>query len=153
MYNVVLVEPEIPPNTGSIGRLCLATGSRLHLVEPLGFSLEDRALRRAGLDYWDQVDVTLWENLEVLHASAPRAKGARFFYLSTKATTAYWDVEFRRGDYFVFGRETRGLPESLLRQNASRCLRIPTEDATRSLNLATAAGIVLYEAVRQLHGR
>lgn len=151
MLNVVLVEPEIPPNTGNVGRLCLATGSRLHLVKPLGFSLDDRALRRAGLDYWREVDVKLWDSIdEIIAASSP---GQRFFFLTTKATRAYWDAQFENGDFLVFGRETKGLPESLLAARRDDCLTIPMSGSTRSLNLATAVGIVLYEAVRQLSVR
>ncbi|MEM9478513.1 MAG: tRNA (uridine(34)/cytosine(34)/5-carboxymethylaminomethyluridine(34)-2'-O)-methyltransferase TrmL [Verrucomicrobiota bacterium] len=146
MIHVVLVEPEIPPNTGNIGRLCLATGSRLHLVGPLGFDLDDRTLKRAGLDYWKEVDVHRWDSLEDLRESAG---SARFFFLTTKATKPYWDVNFEDGDYLVFGRETKGLPESLLDANAESCLTIPMKPAAvRSLNLATSVGIVLYEALR-----
>jgi tRNA (cytidine/uridine-2'-O-)-methyltransferase len=151
MLNVVLVEPEIPPNTGNVGRLCLATGSRLHLVKPLGFSLDDRALRRAGLDYWREVDVKLWDSLEdIIAASHP---GQRFFFLTTKGVRPYWDARFADGDFLVFGRETKGLPESLLAARSDECLTIPMSGSTRSLNLATAVAIVLYEAVRQLSAR
>ena len=146
MFNVVLVEPEIPPNTGNIGRLCLATGSTLHLVKPLGFSIDDRTLKRAGLDYWKEVDVQLWDSLEQLQGE--RGPGSRFFFLTTKSNRAYYDVKFRGGDFLVFGRETKGLPESLLAQNAAALLTIPMR-GTRSLNLATAVGIVLFEAMRQ----
>lgn len=146
MFNVVLVEPEIPPNTGNVGRLCLATKSTLHLVKPLGFSLEDRQLKRAGLDYWEDVDVKTWDSLDALiKAQQP---GARDFFVTTKTNRAYWDVEFRPGDFLIFGRETKGLPESLLTANEPRCITIPMA-GTRSLNLATAVGIVLFEAVRQ----
>lgn len=147
MLHVVLVEPEIPPNTGNIARLCLAAGARLHLVEPLGFSLDEKALRRAGMDYWDQCDVKTWPSLEALKEAAPEG---RFFYLTTKTQRVYWDARFQDGDYLVFGRETRGLPESLLEANAEACLTIPQQPQARSLNLATAAGIVLYEAIRQV---
>ena len=148
MLNVVLVEPEIPPNTGSVGRLCLATGARLHLVKPLGFSLDDRALRRAGLDYWREVDVVLWDSFSDLFDAVKR--DARFFFLTTKARRAYWDERFQDGDYLVFGRETKGLPELLLAAHAESCVTIPMPGSTRSLNLATAVGIVLYEAIRQI---
>lgn len=148
MLHVVLVEPEIPPNTGNVGRLCLATGARLHLVKPLGFSLDDRALRRAGLDYWKEVDVRLWDSLDALIAAAE--PGARFRFLTTKAKRPYWDETFCDGDHLVFGRETKGLPEPLLAARAGECLTIPMRGGTRSLNLATSVGIVLYEAVRQL---
>lgn len=148
MFQIVLVEPEIPPNTGNIGRLCLATGSTLHLIEPLGFSLEDKFLKRAGLDYWDQVQVRRWPNWDAFRAALPST--ARIWYLTTKTDRPYWDVAFEAGDFLVFGRETRGLPEPLLAQNAEYCLTIPMVAATRSLNLATAVGIVLYEGMRQL---
>jgi len=147
MFNVVLVEPEIPPNTGNIGRLCLATGSRLHLVKPLGFSIDDRALKRAGLDYWHEVDVMLWESFAALQSA--QTADARFWFLTTKSTRAYWGESFRKGDFLVFGRETKGLPEPLLEQNRERTITIPMSKKTRSLNLATAVGIVLFEAVRQ----
>jgi len=147
VFNVVLVEPEIPPNTGNIGRLCLATQSTLHLVKPLGFSLEHRQLKRAGLDYWDEVDLRTWESFAELQAAQSRS--ARYFFLTTKTRRAYWDIKFRRGDFLVFGRETKGLPESLLTANIDDCITIPVR-ATRSLNLATAVAIVLFEGVRQL---
>ena len=149
MLNVVLIEPEIPPNTGNIGRLCLATGSRLHLVKPLGFLIDDKTLRRAGLDYWADVKVTVWDSYAELQSANP---GGRFWYLTTKSKRRYWDAAFQDGDFLVFGRETKGLPEPLLNENADRTLTIPmVSESTRSLNLATAAGIVLYEAVRQLN--
>lgn len=150
MLNVVLVEPEIPPNTGNIARLCLAASARLHLVGPLGFSLDEKALRRAGMDYWDQCDIRLWESLEELRASDP---SGRFFFLTTKSRAPYWNAAFREGDYLVFGRESRGLPETLLAEHSESCLTIPMASGARSLNLATAAGIVLFEAVRQLESR
>ncbi len=146
LFNVVLVEPEIPPNTGNVGRLCLATRSTLHLVKPFGFSLEDRQLKRAGLDYWDEVDVRTWESFA--HLQAGQVQGTRYFFLTTKATRAYHEVRFRRGDFLVFGRETKGLPERLLQTNHDDCITIPMH-GTRSLNLATAVAIVLFEAVRQ----
>lgn len=148
MFHVVLVEPEIPPNTGNVGRLCLATGAHLHLIKPLGFSLDDKALKRAGLDYWAEVKVTLWDSLEALRAA--QSESARFFFLTTKSRRPYWDVPFADGDFLVFGRETKGLPEPLLAANAETCLTIPMPGSTRSLNLATSVGIVLYEAVRQI---
>ena len=148
MFNVVLVEPEIPPNTGNVGRLCLATKSTLHLVKPLGFSLDDRQLKRAGLDYWDEVDLKTWDSLDLL-LKAKRADN-RYFFVTTKTRRAYWDAKFKPGDFLIFGRETKGLPESLLSAHEEDCVTIPMEDA-RSLNLATAVGIVLYEAIRQQH--
>jgi tRNA (cytidine/uridine-2'-O-)-methyltransferase len=151
MFHVVLVEPEIPPNTGNIARLCLATGSRLHLVKPLGFSLDEKSLRRAGLDYWQDVDLRIWDSFDQLFEDAGGGEGtARFHFLTTKASQAYWSASFQPGDYLVFGRETKGLPESLLEKHPDRLLTIPMPgDAARSLNLATSAGIVLYEALRQ----
>ena len=146
MFNVVLVEPEIPPNTGNIGRLCLATGSILHLVRPFGFSLEQRQLRRAGLDYWDEVQLQLWDSFDALQQA--QSADARYFFLTTKAERPYYTVNFRNGDFLVFGRETKGLPHKLLAANADDCITIPMH-GTRSLNLATAVAIVLFEAVRQ----
>ncbi|MEO7166181.1 MAG: tRNA (cytidine(34)-2'-O)-methyltransferase [Chthoniobacterales bacterium] len=146
MFHVVLVEPEIPPNTGNIGRLCLATRSTLHLVGPLGFALDDRTLKRAGLDYWAEVDVRTWKTLVELQAGQPT--GARYFYLTTKSTRPYHAVSFQPGDFLIFGRETKGLPEPLLEENREHLLTIPMH-GTRSLNLATAVAIVLFEAMRQ----
>jgi len=146
MFNIVLVEPEIPPNTGNVGRLCLATVSVLHLVEPFGFSLDDKQLKRAGLDYWDEVQVQTWKSFAQLQASQPA--DARFFFLTTKSKMPYFEIKFQPNDFLVFGRETKGLPESMLAANESRTLTIPMR-GTRSLNLATAVAIVLFEAVRQ----
>ena len=147
MIVVALVEPEIPPNTGNIARLCAATNTPLHIVGVTGFRMDDRALRRAGLDYWPEVQLTRHANLDALYASLPHA---RFLYLTTKADRSYTDWEFHQDDCLVFGRETRGLPEDLLRANWENCLRIPIlNPRIRSLNLATAAGIVLFEALRQ----
>ncbi|MBJ7259661.1 MAG: tRNA (cytidine(34)-2'-O)-methyltransferase [Chthoniobacterales bacterium] len=147
MLHVVLVEPEIPQNTGNIARTCLAAGARLHLVEPLGFEIDGAALRRAGMDYWAQCDVRRWASLEALRAEAP---DGRFFFLTTKARTSYWEALFADGDYLVFGRETRGLPMSLLAAEPRNLLTIPMQAGARSLNLATSVGIVLYEAARQI---
>ena len=152
MLNVVLVEPEIPPNTGNIGRLCLASGSRLHLVKPLGFDLDAKQVRRAGLDYWDQVDLRLWDSFSQLRASIDRTGDTpRLFLATTKGATPHWDARFSDGDFLVFGRETKGLPESLLARHPEDCIRIPMQPEARSLNLATAVGIVLFEALRQIH--
>ena len=149
MLNVVLFEPEIPPNTGNIGRLCHAAGAVLHLIEPLGFSLDEKALKRAGLDYWRELTPTLWPTFEVFLESVP--EDSAVYYLTTKAERIYWDVNFKRGDYLVFGPETRGLPDSLLQKTGETCLTIP-QVRGRSLNLATAAGIVLFEGIRQVSG-
>ncbi len=147
MIRVALVEPEIPPNTGNIARLCAATNVPLHIVGATGFRLDDRAVRRAGLDYWPHVTLSRHPTLSDLHESLPTA---RFLYLTTKATRSYADWSFLPDDCLVFGRETRGLPQSVLATNWDRCLTIPMPNAkVRSLNLATAVGIVLYEALRQ----
>lgn len=143
--HIVLVEPEIPHNTGSAGRLALATDSTLHLIKPLGFSLDDKSVRRAGLDYWKDVELRVWESFDELLAAHP---DARIWFLSTKAKKSAWSVEFQQDDFLVFGRETKGLPEEWL---DDRAIRIPMKkDSTRSLNLATSVAIVLYEAQRQI---
>jgi len=147
MIHVALVEPEIPPNTGNIARLCAATFSPLHIVGATGFRMDDRTLKRAGLDYWSEVKLSRHIDLHGLCTALP---DSRFLYLTTKATRCYADWEFKDGDCLVFGRETRGLPEDLLNANADRCLTIPMPNPNvRSLNLATSVGIVLYEALRQ----
>jgi tRNA (cytidine/uridine-2'-O-)-methyltransferase len=148
MFNIVLHEPEIPHNAGAAGRLALATDSTLHLVKPLGFSLDDKQVRRTGLDYWQNVKLRVWENFEDLQAAADAA--AHFWFLSSKASASPWQAHFRPGDYLVFGPETRGLAEELLSAAGGQSLRIPmAPGGTRSLNLSTAVAIVLYEAVRQ----
>lgn len=146
-FNLVLVEPEIPPNTGSVARLCGATDSVLHLVHPLGFSTEDKHLKRAGLDYWPHVNIKHWQTLdEFLQAPDER----RLFFFTTKTERPYHQAGFSPGDYLIFGRETKGLPEEILALYADRCYTIPmTNPHIRSLNLAMSAGIVLYEALRQ----
>jgi tRNA (cytidine/uridine-2'-O-)-methyltransferase len=147
MIRVALVEPEIPQNTGNIARLCAATCVPLHIVGVTGFRLDDRTVRRAGLDYWPEVLLTRHRDLEALGDALPES---RFVYLTTKAERAYTDWRFELDDCLVFGRETRGLPEELLRANWERCLTIPMlNPKVRSLNLATSVGIVLYEALRQ----
>jgi tRNA (cytidine/uridine-2'-O-)-methyltransferase len=148
MFHIVLIEPEIPHNAGAAGRLALATDSTLHLVEPLGFSLEDKYVRRTGLDYWQDVKLRVWKSFDELCAAA--ATDARYWYLSTKVTRSPWQADFQPGDYLVFGRETQGLPENLVAAAGEQALRIPmAPGGTRSLNLATAIAIVLYEAARQ----
>ena len=148
MLSVALVEPEIPPNTGNIARLCAATNAPLHIVGVTGFRMDDRALKRAGLDYWPEVKLTRHRDLEALYQSLPHA---RFVYLTTKAERLYTDWTFQNDDCLVFGPETRGLPEKLLNANWNHCLKIPMFNPNvRSLNLATAVGIVLYEGLRQL---
>lgn len=146
--HVALIEPEIPPNTGNIARLCGATFTPLHLVGRLGFRTDDKAVRRAGLDYWSEVDISYHMNIGALYDALP---GSRFLYFTTKVERAYTDFEYARGDCLVFGRETRGLPEDLLRANPDRCLTIPMlNPRVRSLNLATSVAIALYEAIRQV---
>ena len=146
-FHIVLVEPEIPPNTGSIARLCGATDSTLHLVHPLGFRTDDRHLKRAGLDYWPHVHIVHWPDLDsFLAAQAER----RLYFFTTKSERAYTSAAYRPGDMLIFGRETKGLPEEILALYSERCLGIPMSNPhIRSLNLAMAAGIVLYEAIRQ----
>lgn len=147
MFHVALVEPEIPQNTGNIARLCAATITDLHIVGMPGFRLDDRAVRRAGLDYWDQVSIQRHRDLEELSASL---RHPRFLFFSTKAERSLWEQTFQPNDCLVFGPETRGLPESLLRENWDRCVRVPmTNPNVRSLNLANTVAIALYEALRQ----
>lgn len=146
-FHIVLLEPEIPPNTGNIARLCGATGTILHLVEPLGFSIDDRQLKRAGLDYWDAVDIRRWPSLEAFQEACP---SARCWYTTKKAARSYIAADYQPGDFLFFGKETVGLPEALLAANPDRAIRIPIHSPiVRSLNLSTAAGIILYEALRQ----
>ena len=146
MFNIVLVEPEIPQNTGNIARTCAATGCRLHLVKPLGFEVSDKYLKRAGLDYWQYVDIKYWENFEELQAAFPQG---RFFYFTTKALNCYTDIEYTDGDFLVFGKETRGLPEELLKANEERCVRLPMRGIIRSLNLSNSVAVGVYEVLRQ----
>jgi len=146
-FHIVLIEPEIPPNTGNIARLCGATGSVLHLVGELGFSIDDKHLKRAGLDYWEAVDIRRWDSFAELQAMLP---DGRFWYTSKKASLSYIQADYKPGDFLVFGKETLGLPEELLSANSERAIRIPIRSpVVRSLNLATAAGVILYEALRQ----
>lgn len=147
--NIVLVEPKIPVNTGAIGRLCLATGSTLHLIEPLGFEISDSKLKRAGLDYWKHVQVKIHKSLEEFFASIPKESPKVFF--STKASAIFYEHEFQAGSYLFFGSETEGLSEEIRNTHAKSVYRIPQyDDRVRSLNLANAASIVVYEAIRQL---
>ena len=145
--HVALVEPEIPPNTGNIARLCAATRTPLHIVGVTGFRMDDRTLKRAGLDYWDEVDLHRHIDLDSLYTSLPES---RFLYLSTKVERPYFDWQYSDGDCLIFGPETRGLPAAVLDANSNRCLTIPMPNKNvRSLNLSTSVGIVLYEAYRQ----
>lgn len=146
-FHIVLIEPEIPPNTGNIARLCGATETVLHLVGKLGFSIDDRQLKRAGLDYWPAIRLQQWPDLTTLQQAHPEG---RFWYTSKRGGCSYVEASFEAGDFLVFGKETEGLPEALLEANPDRTLRIPIfSPLVRSLNLSTAAGIVLYEALRQ----
>ncbi len=147
MLNIVLVEPEIHTNTGNISRTCVCTGASLHLVRPLGFSVDSKQLRRAGLDYWDALNVQYYDNFARVQETFPQG---RFFFASTKARRTYADVSYQAGDFLVFGRETKGLPEELIEANLETAIRIPMLETARSLNLSNAASIVLYEALRQL---
>lgn len=145
-FHIVLVEPEIPYNTGNIARTCAATGAKLHLVRPLGFSTDDRYLKRAGCDYWHDVDITYYDAFDEVRAAFPNG---RFFYTTTKADKTFTDFAFQEGDLFVFGKETAGLPQELLQANWKTCMRIPMRSEVRSLNLSNTAAIVVYEALRQ----
>jgi tRNA (cytidine/uridine-2'-O-)-methyltransferase len=146
--NLVLVEPEIPPNTGNVARLCAATKTRLHLIEPLGFDLSDKQLKRAGMDYWRQVEWQRWTNWAAFQAALPA--GARLWFVESDGPKLYSEVSFAPDDYLVFGRETAGLPRQLLEQNRDHWLRIPMfNPASRSLNLSNCAALVLFEALRQ----
>ncbi len=152
MINIVLHEPEMPANTGNIGRTCVATGSSLHLIEPLGFRINDKMLERAGLDYWPRLDVHyyndinhFYENISYGSSDAPRV-----FYATTKAQHTYADVEYHDGDFIMFGKESAGIPEEILIQHPGECIRIPMMPGERSLNLSNSVAIVLYEALRQL---
>ena len=144
--NIVLHEPEIPANTGNIGRTCVATGTRLHLIEPLGFRLNEKAIKRAGMDYWDDLDVTTYLDYEDFLAKNP---GAKIYYATTKAPQTYTDVEFEEDAYIMFGKESAGIPEEILLKNQATAIRIPMIGDIRSLNLSNSVAIVLYEALRQ----
>ena len=147
MLNIVLVEPEIPQNCGNIARTCAATKSRLHLIRPLGFDISEKAVRRAGLDYWNLVEVVDYENLEDFFA---RNQVERMWCLSTKAPRCYTEATFRDGDYLFFGKETKGLPEAFLEEHRESCVKIPMLEDARSLNLSNAVAITVYEALRQM---
>ncbi len=144
--NIVLLEPEIPANTGNIGRTCVVTGSSLHLIKPLGFEINEKTLKRAGLDYWSKLDVTLYDDYDSFRSLN---ENKRIWYLTTKAERSYAAADFRPGDYLMFGKETAGIPEEILVENRDRCIRIPMMKDERSLNLSNAVAIVLYEALRQ----
>lgn len=147
MLNIVLHEPEMPANTGNIGRSCVITGARLHLIEPMGFNLSEKMLKRAGLDYWPRLDVTTYADYDDFLTKNP---DARIFYATTKAKHRYTDVEFHDGDYIMFGKESAGIPEEILIKHPDQCIRIPMLPEERSLNLSNSVSIILYEALRQL---
>jgi len=147
MFNIVLYNPQIPNNTGSIGRLCVNTASSLHLIKPLGFDIDEKAVRRAGLDYWHKLELHVWEDLESFFAA--QEDDARYFYATTKTDTPYFDRAFQKNDFLFFGSETKGLPSELLEADPDRCMTIPMTKEGRSLNLAVSTGIILYEAIKQ----
>ena len=144
--NIVLHEPEIPQNTGNIARTCAATGAALHLIRPLGFAIDDRKLKRAGLDYWHQLDITYYDGLDDFYAKNPLAE---VYYFSTKAQHLYTEIEYPNPVYIMFGKETKGLPEELLHNNPERCVRLPMREGLRSLNLSNSVAIAVYEILRQ----
>ena len=146
MLNIVLLEPEIPANTGNIGRTCVASGTRLHLIEPLGFSLSEKALKRAGMDYWKDLDVTTYIDYQDF---LDRNPGAKIYMATTKARKIYTEVSYEDDCYIMFGKESAGIPEEILVQNQENCIRIPMMEKIRSLNLGNSVAIVLYEALRQ----
>lgn len=146
MLNIVLHQPEIPANTGNIGRTCVATGTRLHLIEPLGFRLNEKALKRAGMDYWPDLDVTVYVNYKEFLEQNP---DARIYYATTKAKRVYTDISYEPDAYIMFGKESAGIPEDILVDNEENCVRIPMIGDIRSLNLSNSVAIVLYEALRQ----
>ncbi len=147
MLNIVLVEPEIPANTGNISRTCAVTGASLHLVRPLGFDISEKQVRRAGLDYWKYLDITLYDGIDDFFK---KNQGGRFFFCTTKAKNAYTEMKYEKNDFLIFGKETKGLPEELLKEHPEECIRIPMLPTLRSLNLSNAVAIVAYEALRQI---
>lgn len=146
ILNIVLVEPEIPQNTGNVARTCAATGARLHLVGPMGFKIDDKKLKRAGLDYWSFLDITYYENIQEFFE---KNAGGKFYYFTTKAPQKYTDPDYRDGCYLLFGKETAGLPEKLLSENKETCVRLPMRGQARSLNLSNTVAIATYEVLRQ----
>lgn len=147
MFNIVLVEPQIPPNTGTIGRLCVNLGATLHLVKPLGFDIDDKAVKRAGLDYWDKLDLVVWECFSDFLAAHPVDE--HMHLATTKTDNLYFNATFRKGDFILFGSETKGIDEKVLLKNPKQCITIPMGGEGRSLNLGISVGIVTYEALRQ----
>ena len=147
MLNLVLVHPQIPNNTGAIGRLCVNAGTSLHLIKPIGFDIDEKAVRRAGLDYWDKLDLHVWENLDEFFEANPRAKNG--FFATTKTDRPYFEAEFQEDSFIFFGSETKGIPSEVLEAYPSQCITIPMSKEGRSLNLAISTGIILYEAIKQ----
>jgi len=147
MFNIVLVEPQIPPNTGTIGRLCVNLGATLHLIKPLGFDIDDKTLKRAGLDYWDKLDLVMWDSFSEFLAAHPIS--ANTHMATTKTDKPYFDVAFKKDDYILFGSETKGIDEKVLVAYPEQCMTIPMGEAGRSLNLSISVGIVVYDALRQ----
>lgn len=144
--NIVLHQPEIPQNTGNIARTCAATGAALHIIRPMGFAIDDKKLKRAGLDYWDKLDITYYDSLEDFYE---KNKDAEVYYFSTKAPRTYTEVSYPENSYIMFGKESKGLPEELLLENREHCVRIPMRDTLRSLNLSNSVAIAVYEILRQ----
>ncbi len=147
MFNIVLVTPQIPNNTGAIGRLCVNTGSSLHLIKPIGFDIDEKAVRRAGLDYWHKIDLHVWESIDDFMSAHPNKE--RFFFATTKTDRPYFEVDFQEGDYLLFGSETSGIPTEILNAFPEQTMTIPMTKEGRSLNLAISSGIILYEAIKQ----
>ncbi len=145
-FNIVLFEPEIPQNTGNIARTCSVTGARLHIIEPMGFTIDDKKLKRAGLDYWHLLDITYYRNADDFFE---KTAGGNYYFCTTKAPKCYSDTQFCEGDYLIFGKETAGIPEKILKNHLEKCIRIPMREETRSLNLSNSVAIILYEALRQ----
>ena len=146
MFNIVLFNPQIPPNTGNIGRLCVNAGVKLHIVKPIGFDISEKAVKRAGLDYWNKLDLSVWENIEEFLNNVDIKK---CYFATTKTSTPYFEAKFNIGDYIIFGSETKGIDETILNKYKNRCITIPMTKEGRSLNLAVSTGIILYEAIRQ----
>jgi len=146
VFNIVLFNPQIPPNTGNIGRLCVNAGAKLHLVKPIGFDISEKAVKRAGLDYWNKLDLTIWESVEEFLENVDTSK---IHFATTKTKKPYFKTKFNVGDFIIFGSETKGINENILNKYKNRCITIPMTKNGRSLNLAVSTGIILYEAIRQ----
>ena len=146
MFNIVLLEPEIPFNTGAIGRTCVATDTTLHLIKPLGFSIDDKMVKRSGLDYWDKLKLFVYEDIYDFYKKNPNSN---IYFATTKALKTYDDIEYKENDYIMFGKESKGIPEDILVENKENCVRIPMWGEIRSLNLSNSVAVILYEALRQ----